>query len=155
MQISVSNQQKKINLDDGQIKKLIQLILTYEKISDATLNFIFISSQKMRAMNIQYKERYETTDVLAFDFSEGLPEKSKIKKNLFGDIFISTHAACQNSHQYQTPLAQELILYVVHGILHLLGYDDHSPKDVQRMREKEQEILAFLGKKVNRSVIQP
>ena len=62
-------------------------------------------------------------------------------------IFISTETAARNARRFNTSLDDEVTLYLIHGILHLLGFDDHAPKDIARMRRKEQEILKILNPK--------
>lgn len=67
-----------------------------------------------------------------------------INKSLSGDIIISVDAAIAQAQEYGTSIAHELTLYIVHGLLHLLGYDDHAPKDIQKMRRKEAQVMNYL-----------
>ena len=64
---------------------------------------------------------------------------------LAGEIVISTDTAFKNARDCHTGIEEEITLYVIHGILHLLGYDDHAPLDIQTMRRKEKELMNFLG----------
>jgi len=77
-------------------------------------------------------KKKKPTDVLAFD----LTDRWKSKK-MFADIIISVDTALRNARFYKTSAAYELKLYSIHGLLHLLGYDDHSLKDSLLMRKKE------------------
>ena len=77
--------------------------------------------------------------MLAFDLREKFSPKT-----VHADIVISTHAACRNAKIFKTSPRHEIILYMAHGVLHLLGYDDHKSGDVKRMRAKEQELLSVL-----------
>ena len=79
------------------------------------------------------------TDVLAFDLREDLKDKK-----VTGEIIISTGRVVENAKKYKTSQAYELIYYVIHGILHLLGYRDHDPEDINRIRAKEQQLLKYL-----------
>ena len=81
----------------------------------------------MRRMNREYLGHDHVTDVITFDH---------------GEIIVCPSVAARNAGIYGNTVGKELSLYVVHGILHLAGYDDHTPRDIQRMREKEQELLA-------------
>ena len=89
---------------------------------------------------------------MAFDLSDNI-RKGKILRahtpQLTGDIIISTDAAINNSKIYNTSIHKEISLYIIHGILHLLGYDDQNNIDVQKMRDKEQKLLEYLGNRVN------
>ena len=68
--------------------------------------------------------------------------------SIAGEIFISVDAACKNAPLYNMTVQRELVLYLIHGILHLLGYDDHGPKQIKRMRQREEQILrAIVPKK--------
>lgn len=149
MEIHITDQQKKLPLRIKSIQTIVKAVLLQLDITDAQLSIVFVSSQKIRALNIKYLGRAHTTDVLAFDLSSEVASKKK----LHGEIIISTDAVVQNSRQFDSAPATELVLYIVHGVLHLLGYDDHSPADTARMRAKEAKILEGLGRRPT-SVIQ-
>lgn len=130
------------------IKRMVLRILRREGISRAELSFSFITSSQIRSLNQKFLKRSYATDVLAFD----LMDKRK-KSELMGDIFISTDAVIKQSKIFDTTLSYEFVLYIVHGILHLLGYDDHSPKDIKRMRAKEAKVLKFVKNEINRVIV--
>ena len=146
MEIAVKNHQKKILLNCPQISKITKTILHREKVSQASLSIVFVTYQKIKALNKKFLKRSYATDVLAFDGREG---KSK---DLAGDIIISTDAAIKNTKIYETTLEREIIFYVIHGILHLLGFDDHKPSAIKKMRKKEQELLKYLGTKIKKVI---
>ena len=79
-----------------------------------------------------------------------MAEPKSSNGRLAGDIFISIDAAIDYSQKKSTPVKQEVVLYIVHGILHLLGFDDHSPLDIAQMRKKESQLLLFLKPKISR-----
>lgn len=76
------------------------------------------------------------TDVLAFDFTQPLN-----KNRIFADIVISTDTACRNAKIFKTTYLYELNLYLIHGVLHLLGYDDRTQSQIQLMHKKEREYV--------------
>jgi len=156
MEIVITNLQKKIPLQTNQIKNIVLEILRYQKIQKSVLSVVFVSSQKIRALNKKFLNRSYATDVLAFDLSgNGSVGKKSLKispEQITGDIIISTDAVKQNSLKFKTSESHELVLYIVHGILHLLGYDDHNDSDIKRMRLKEQEILSHLGPLIKKAV---
>lgn len=100
-------------------------------------------------MNKKYLGRAYATDVLAFDAREHAG-RAPARATLAGDIIISVDVARTNARLYGVPFTRELALYVIHGILHLLGYDDHTPRDVKRMRRKEQQLLEYALGKIGR-----
>ena len=148
MEIQIRDHQKKLQLNPAQIKKIVRIILQHEEINDAELSFVFVTHQKISAFNKKYLKRNYATDVLAFE-SLGWQGEERNNKNLAGDIMISTDAVLKNHKLYGMSLAQELSLYVIHGILHLIGFDDHSKKDITKMRKKEDELMRVLGKMIN------
>jgi len=92
----------------------------------------------MRELNLFYSGRDNATDVISFDNS--------IKKNeILTDIVVSTDTALRNSRIFKTKPFYELCLYVVHGLLHILGYDDENLKQKRIMDEKTFRILSTLN----------
>lgn len=153
MEITIQNLQKKIPLNFSQLKKIILKILAEKKIKLADLSVVFVSAQKIAALNKKYLHRSYATDVLAFDFLE---EKASNKKNqICGEVIISTDAVIKNSKEFNTHIDAELALYVIHGILHLLGYDDHLPKDIQQMRLEEKRLLALIQRSIHSLISKP
>ena len=140
-----------------QILKIAKTILRHEGVGHASLAIVFVSRQRIKALNKKFLGRDYTTDVLAFDFTEGrgtvrrAPTGRAIKQ-ITGDIIISTDAALKNARVFGTGFSEELALYVIHGILHLLGFDDHKKPDVEKMRRKEQQLLVFLGAKAQKLI---
>lgn len=142
--MAVESLQKKVPIKLASIGRIARTILKYEGVREASLSIVFVSSPKIRSLNRQYLRRNDVTDVLAFDLRDG-----HRPGQVNGDIAICVDRALKNAVAYQTSCARELVLYVAHGILHLLGFDDHSPRDIRAMRKKEQEILNYLGKKID------
>ncbi|MBU1995581.1 MAG: rRNA maturation RNase YbeY [Candidatus Omnitrophica bacterium] len=149
MFVAVNDLQKKIPLNTSQIKKIIKIILRHEKVSEVLLSVLFVTNQKIRVFNRKFLGRNNATDVLAFDSTDeevSYQVSQKSVKEINGDIIISTDAAIKNAKSFNTSVEQELVLYVVHGILHLLGYDDHSKTNILKIRKKEEEIIKILTK---------
>ncbi|MBR6932719.1 MAG: rRNA maturation RNase YbeY [Bacteroidales bacterium] len=95
---------------------------------------IFCSDNYILDVNIKYLQHDYFTDIITFDYCEG--------KKLSGDLFISIDSVRENAAFYKTEFAQELNRVIVHGLLHLIGYDDHTPEDVAVMRAKENYYLS-------------
>ncbi len=140
--LAVESLQKKVPIKLARVAGIVRTILNREGVREASLSIAFVSSQKIRSLNRQYLRRDYVTDVLAFDLRD-----VKRPGQVNGDNAICVDMALKNAAAYQTSCARELVLYVAHGILHLLGFDDHSPRDIRAMREKEREILEYLEKR--------
>lgn len=125
----------------------MQRILKLCDVTQAELSIVFVTSQKIRALNKKYLNRTYATDVLAFNLTPDY-ETERTPSPLIGDVFISTDAARQSVKIYHTDIAHEIVLYVVHGILHLLGYDDHSESDTREMRSAEARLMDRLKRSI-------
>ena len=148
--------QQKVRLSIPCIIKVVGNILRIQKVKQAKLSLVFVTQGKIRTLNRKYLKRFFATDVLAFDFTNQThAQKATLKKidGLDGEIIISIDAALKQSKMYDAPLEKEITLYIIHGILHLQGYDDHRLTDVRRMRKKEEELLNLVGKRIERIVL--
>lgn len=150
-QIKVLNLHRAYRVNESLVKKIAVSILR-DRIPNncSELGFIFLDDRKIRALNKKYKCEDRATDVLSFDLSATPVHKAV---PLLGEIFISIDKARKNSKIFDTSLEEEFVLYVIHGILHLSGYDDESPKERVRMERKQEEILRNLCRKENLSTV--
>jgi len=110
---------------------------------DATFTISFVSVQKIRALNKKFFKKDRTTDVIALGY-EDLDNAIK-GDNYFGDIIIAPHVAKMNTKVFKTTFFSEVLLYIVHGILHLIGYDDIKKEDRVRMQKKEIQVISSLN----------
>jgi rRNA maturation RNase YbeY len=101
----------------------------------ADLNIIFCSDPYLLNINLQYLGNDYYTDIITFDYSE--------KPVVSGDLFISVDTVRDNASFYGAGFDEELHLVIVHGLLHLIGYDDHTDADIAQMRLKENESLSL------------
>ncbi|MCR4338188.1 MAG: rRNA maturation RNase YbeY [Candidatus Omnitrophica bacterium] len=144
--IEIENKQKKIPLNPNQIHKLVRKILRLERVLDVRLSLAFVTDREIRSLNKRFLGRSYTTDVLAFDLTTQNLSRSSRKKisTIDGEIVISTTSAYRNAKEFGMLPYREVALYIVHGTLHLLGYDDHSPKNRRSMRIKEKDLMEQL-----------
>ena len=101
------------------------------KIGD--INVIFCSDNYILDVNMKYLQHDYFTDIITFDYCEG--------KVLSGDLFISVESVRENSIEFGTDFEEELHRVIVHGVLHLIGYDDHTEENKKLMRQKENYYL--------------
>ena len=102
------------------------------------VNIIFCSDNYILDVNLKYLRHDYFTDIITFDYCEN--------NVLSGDLFISVDSVRENSVFYNTEFEDELNRVMVHGILHLIGYDDHTEDDQKVMREKENYYLSLREK---------
>ena len=98
------------------------------------ISVIFCSDNYILDVNIKYLKHDYYTDIITFDYCEG--------NRLCGDLFISIDSVRENAAFYGTEFADELNRVIVHGVLHLIGYDDHTEEDIAVMRAKENYYLS-------------
>lgn len=97
------------------------------------VNVIFCSDEYLLGVNLKYLGHDYYTDIITFDYCES--------DTVSGDLFISIDSVRDNSEHYGVTFENELDRVMIHGILHLLGYDDHSDGEIAEMRGKEDESL--------------
>ena len=121
-----------------QEKRLTSRWLKFVAESEATrlgdISVIFCSDNYILDVNIKYLKHDYYTDIITFDYCEG--------NRLSGDLFISIDSVRENAAFYGTEFADELNRVIVHGVLHLIGYDDHTEEDIAVMRAKENYYLS-------------
>ena len=140
MDISVIDREGRL---DGPGKKRLvaetEKILRHLGLSDRSqVCLSFVSDADMRELNRRYRAIDRTTDVLSF------AQRDAGGHGLLGDIVISYAAAVRNSERFSVAVDREIRRLVVHGVLHLLGFDHAKKKQRETMRGKENEILGFL-----------
>ena len=142
VKINSENRNKKRRIDLARIKCVAGTASRKLGLcEDAELNIVFVSSQKIRAYNKRYSGKDSATDVIAFESTPILPGEKSRRKRLLGDIVISSDRAAVNARLYGVSFQEELLRYVVHGILHISGYRDKTTGEKEKMRLKEDEIL--------------
>ena len=114
------------------IKEIIQ---NHEK-KLGDIVYIFCDDEKILEINRQYLQSDYYTDIITFDYTEGVV--------LSGDLYISVDTVRSNSEKFHTDFLEELHRVIIHGILHLCGYKDKTPTEKKTMRAKEKEALQFL-----------
>lgn len=111
------------------IKKWIEAIAKTEKKAIGGINYVFVGDDELLKLNKQYLKHNSYTDIITFDYSE--------PKEISGDIFISIDRVKDNAKKFKVKFDDELHRVMIHGVLHLCGYKDKTPKDAREMRKKE------------------
>lgn len=121
-----------------QLRKAAALANTYGE-----LNIVIVGDKKMAALHVQYKNVPGTTDVLTFDLS-GSP-RHRPGDAIMGDLVLCKDEAARQAKTRGHSTRIELLLYAIHGMLHLSGYDDITAAKAARMHKREDELLTALG----------
>ena len=115
--------------------KIADFILGEKRVAKE-INFIFCNDNYLQKINEKHLQHTELTDVITFDHSQ--------KEKLIGDIYISIERVKENASKFNTTFKSEIARVMIHGILHLIGYDDKSKIEKKRMREMENKFLKMV-----------
>jgi rRNA maturation RNase YbeY len=141
--IKIRNVHGSYKIGENGVKRIIQRVLKALKKDDIPdVEVVFLDDESIRPINREFRGKDRATDVLSFKL--GRTEFGK--KRPLGEIYISVDKARNNSRFYGKTLDEEIALYVIHGLLHLFGYDDERPCDKRRMSKKEKEMLEDICK---------
>ncbi len=136
-----------MKINERKIKEIIEKALQYLQIEEGVEISILLADDKIiRELNKKYRGIDEPTDVLAFSLQEGKVKFPEVEENRpLGDIIISTETARRQAEILNHKEEEEITLLVIHGLLHLLGYDHEEEQDNKLMRQKERELLNLFG----------
>ena len=137
LKVQLSNRQKILAASPRRIREVLRLAAPPEW-DGAELSVALVDGERMKALNLQYAGRPEDTDVLAFPLADPAD-------NVIGEIVVSASRAVREAEARGIAPADELALYLVHGALHLQGYDDRAARDRRRMYAREAEVLERAG----------
>jgi probable rRNA maturation factor len=135
--VEIANLQKHYEIKNSNIKRAAKEVLG-KKGNGAKLSIAFVDNNEIRKLNKRYFNSNEVTDVIAFPLNNH-------KNALNGEIVVSVETAVDTAGNRSIDIEGEIILYVVHGLLHLLGYRDGNRNDAEIMHDKESRILKILG----------
>jgi probable rRNA maturation factor len=127
------------------LEKLIDYAISYEKINNAVFSITFIDNEKMHQMNKQYRNIDRPTDVLSFAFEDNEEIIDNNQTRMLGDIYISLDKAHEQAEEYGHTYLRELSFLMIHGFLHLLGYDHMNVEDETEMFARQEAILDGFG----------
>ncbi len=137
--VSIATPQEIVDVDRGRMREVARAVLAGEGIGDYEISLAFVDNPTIHRLNQRYLDHDEPTDVLSFPLSDARARK------LAGELVIGVEVARAQAEDRGHDVQAELALYVIHGLLHLCGYDDKSAKGASAMRERERHYLAELG----------
>lgn len=139
---------RSVTINRRRLLRLVQIILDEVGESSADLGLLLVGDSRMRHLNRQYRQKDRTTDVLAFAMREArAPQCANLALSPLGDIVISIPTAVRQAREGRRSSDEELTALLVHGILHLCGYDHERNKaEARRMRRREQMLLRKVGR---------
>ena len=153
--VLLRNLQRSVPIDTKRLCRMAEKILAAARVENTELSIILVSDRRMRALNERYRKKNRPTDVLSFPLAmdgAGQPRySSRIRPQaqppkLLGDVVISLSTAQRQATALGHDLHEEVARLLVHGVLHLLGYDhDQGPREAARMIRQEHRLLRIVA----------
>ncbi|GAB4137383.1 MAG: hypothetical protein Tsb009_04910 [Planctomycetaceae bacterium] len=149
--IEINDSQDHLTIDESLIRNVIETTLSVERVARAAISVALVDNAKIHELNRQFLNHDYETDVLSFLLEcEKHETRSEDEDSQYpgaglhieGELIISTEMAAQRAADYHWSFGDELVLYLVHGLLHLVGYDDQTEDQREQMRARERAILS-------------
>jgi probable rRNA maturation factor len=137
--VSIASPQESVLVDRKRMREVVQRVLSGEDVAEAEISLAFVDSPTIHQLNKRYLNHDKPTDVLSFPLSE------PGARRLMGELVIGAEVAQAEASSRGHDVQAELTLYVIHGLLHLCGYNDETAADAQKMRSRERHYLRLLG----------
>lgn len=146
MRAQVANRQRAVRLRPAVLRRAALAAMRAEGCDPRSeVSIAVVSDREIRALNRRYLKKDRATDVLAFPQGPREMPGPAGARGLLGDVVISADRAAAQAPRYGQTVEGELNLLVIHGVLHLLGYDDTTRRTAARMDRRQREILALLS----------
>jgi probable rRNA maturation factor len=139
IKVAIASPQKRIAIDRAGLRRLVRTVLQGEAVHDAEISLALVDNPTIHRLNWQFLQHDEPTDVLSFPLNE------PGAKCLAGEVVVGAEVAQKQAAERGHAVEAELALYVIHGLLHLCGYDDHTDRGAKQMRQRERHYLRELG----------
>src|SRR5947209_5432284 len=133
--VSIASPQDAVPLDRGRLRDIARSVLAGENVADYEISLAFVDNATIHRLNKQYLHHDEPTDVLSFPLSDPSAKK------LAGELVLGAEVALEQAQARGHDVQAELALYVIHGLLHLCGYDDKDARNAKEMRARERHYL--------------
>ena len=149
MNLVITNRQraKKINL--RRLRAITEALLAELKITSAEIGVNLVGTREMALVNETFLQHEGPTDVITFDHRDCKLQNANCKSEIHGELFICVNVAMTQAKEFKSTWQAEVVRYVVHGVLHLLGYDDLKPALRRRMKREENRLMRRLERKFN------
>ncbi|MBL7979050.1 MAG: rRNA maturation RNase YbeY [Bacteroidetes Order II. Incertae sedis bacterium] len=140
--LAIENEHASLQLDLEKIKTLVYLVLDGEGFTLTYLGIVLSDHEAIHAMNREYLGHDYETDVLSFPLQSG--HHIRTHRQVEGEIYVDLDTALEVAPEYHTVFEQEALRYIVHGLLHLMGYDDATEEARKLMSMREDQYLKLL-----------
>jgi probable rRNA maturation factor len=147
MNVAINNRQRTKKINKQLLKRIIGELFSELKITEAELGVHLVGAKEMAQVNWQYLQHAGSTDVITFDHLDPTSQTPDPRRQLHGELFVCVDDAIAQAKEFKTSWQSELVRYLVHGVLHLLDYDDLQPALRRVMKCEENRLVRLLEKK--------
>ena len=146
--LAIANRQRTVSLNTRLLRGIIKALLTELLNLDVfDLSIIMVRAPEMARINQNFLQHEGSTDVITFDYAEtGTRDTRQATRSLHGEIFICIDDAIAQAKEFRTTWQTELARYVIHGALHLRGYDDIRAADRRKMKREENRLVKEMAR---------
>ena len=137
--VEISNRQQSMAVNLAWLERIVRGAIAVIRAEAAEISVLVVNDRRIAKLHAEWMQISEPTDVLTFDLGSDPPRR------LAGDIVVSGETARRVARELGWQPRQELAYYVVHGLLHLAGYDDLTPGERRRMRKRERIVMVAVG----------
>lgn len=145
--VTVFNRQQTKKINTRLLRQIVGALFEKLEISEAELGINLVGAKEMAAVNWQFLQHEGSTDVITFDHANTGARSKEQGAKLHGELFICVDDAISQAKKFKTIWQTEVVRYVVHGVLHLLGHDDLKPDLRRKMKHEENRLVRLLAKR--------
>ena len=149
LDLTLRNRQRTHPVDIRRLRRVCTALLAeLLPVKNAELGVTLVAAPEMARLNGQFLQHKGSTDVITFDYSEApdpRPQTTHPVSKLHGELFVCLDEAVLQARRFRTTWQSELVRYIIHGTLHLLGHNDHRAPDRRKLKREENRLLRLLG----------
>jgi len=147
MNVVIVNRQRTKRINPRLLKQVVLALFAELEITEAELGINLVAAREMALVNETFLRHEGSTDVITFDHLDPKPKNQDARRQIHGELFICVDDAILQAKEFKTKWQAEVVRYVVHGVLHLLGYDDLKPDLRRVMKREENRLVRQLAKR--------
>jgi len=147
MSLTILNRQRTKKINSRFLKQVVAELFAELAIAEAELGIRLVGAPEMARVNWQFLQHAGSTDVITFDHRDWQLPIANCQLKIHGELFICVDDAIKQAKAFGSSWQSEVVRYVVHGVLHLLGYDDLKPDLRRTMKREENRIVRHLAKR--------
>ena len=147
MNLVIANRQRSKKINTMLLKKITSALLADLKINQAELGINLVGAREITLVNETFLGHEGSTDVITFGYENSELRIPNSELQLHGELFVCVDVAVAQAKEFKTNWQLEIVRYVVHGVLHLLGHDDLQPALRRKMKREENRLVRLLARR--------